>query len=742
MDSKLEVNDFSGGIKDSFVGAPPNKGKAFTNLTIRPDLKTESRFGSEVFDPTHYQVPFTTTRKRADSIYRFKSSNIYQTQGKLYHINAGFVEITGPSGNSCFPSTAVEFDQCGYAEWNNHLLVACDRRLRPQFIYKDGSNYRVRTIGLPKIDPSGITFTAGSGLSRKYVFVHVHTYTIDGTTFTQRSAVSATRVYTSTIPNSIGSIPVLANGAVDNYDTSNVKIEIYRTKDAESTFFKVGEVTNGTTTFSDSVADSSLDTGLLLYTDADDLDYDQPAKCKYVVQLNGVAYYLNIEDSLGGIYPNRLVQANADQIYAANEGNICDFDEDITGAGVAGQYVIVFTRNRTYRLEGTYDSTGAGGISKVEISRTSGCVAHKSITQVLDGIYYAATDGFYFTNGFQVQKISEDIPETYREIVASETIAKRIYGTYDPFEKIVYWSASDDVTDDDNGIILAAHTYFGIRPDVPFTKFDGGYWPENFTASSLLFHDGVLVRSTTDGVLLKHYRGLLNDIKVNPATAASTWTQLPVIYDYTSPAFDFGDITKRKWVTRFITYCDSIAKVSFTIFSNNDNTNFFRELAEVKSNSPILWGDSFGLWGDEGVRWNFLPIVSANRRFPSNGLRCSYKQIKITNAYTEIESSVSMGLADVNATAKTVTLLTAGVEWDVNSVDYFISFSTDNYALEYKVSARTPTVLTVEDPSSLLVTASGVGFRVNGYRKNEAIRLLGYSMVYQYLTPSQTPYRK
>lgn len=741
MDNVLEVKDFSGGIKDSYVGAASNKGQAFTNLTIRPDLKVESRPGSTALSEDFYQVPYTISRKRSDSIYRFKSNNLYQTEGKIHYATAAWHEVVGPTGNSCFPSTSVEFDQCSYAEWNNHLLVANDRRQRPQFIYQSGSTYNTRTIGLPKIDPSVITFSAAGANSREYAFVYAHTYTIDGVEFTQRGPVSY-KAYTGSITNSISTLPVLSNGADNNYDTTSIKLEIYRTKDNEDVHYKVGEVTNGTTVYSDVAADSAIDTGLLLYTDADDLDYDQPPKCKFVVQLNGAAYYLNIEDSLGDVYPYRLVQASPDQIYAANEGNTCDFDEEITGAGVAGQYVIVFTRNRTYRLEGIYDSTGAGGINKVEISRTSGCVSHKSVTQVLEGIYYAATDGFYFTDGFKTLRISEDIPETYRELVQDEATAKRIYGTYDSFDKIVYWAASDDITDDDNGVILAAHTYYGIRPDLPFTKWDGGYWPENFTASALLFYDNQLVRSTTDGLLVKHSRGTLNDVKVSTSTAPALWTQLPVIYDYYSVAYDFGDLTRRKWVTRFIAYCDSVAKVSCTIYSNNDNTGYWKELAEIKSNSPVLWGDSLALWGDASIRWNYLPIVSANRRFPAGSLRCSYKQVRISNSYTEIESSDSMGTATIDGSANTVTIDDPTYTWDTNSVDYYISFESDDYTLEWLILGRTDTVLTILDLSNALVSASGINFKVRGYRKNEAIRLLSYSIPFQFLTPSQTPYRK
>lgn len=740
-DQALEIKDFSGGMTDNYIGGPLNKYQTAKNLVIRSDRKLDSRPGAVVFDDVNPLLPFVVTQKRVDSCIRFKSVNIYQTARKLFYVNSGYQEIVGPSSASAFSASTVPFDQASYAEWNNHLLVTSDRRERPKFIYKDGSTLRLRNIGLPAVNTAGITFSASGANSRAYSFCYLYNYTIDGVDYLMRGPVTSLP-YTGAIPNSITNLPVLTNGANDSYDTAVIKLEIYRTADTLDTFYKVGEVTNGTTSFSDTTIDADLDDGLLLYTDADDLDYTQPPECKYIVQLNGVVYYLNIKDSLGDIYPSRIVQAPAEQIYAANEGNTVDVDDDLTGGGVAGQNVVVFTADRAYRLEGTYDSTGKGGINKVEISRTAGCISHKSIVQTLEGCFFAAKDGFYFTDGYKVLRISEEIFNSYSSSTSTTAISKRISGCFDPFEKRIYWAASSASDKDDNDIIYVAHLLYGLRPDTPFNVWDGGYWPANFQPTALMHYDQQLIMGNNYGYILKLAQGQLNDKRVDTATAASNWVNLPVIYDMKSCAFDFGDVTNRKWVTRFIVYADSIAKVSFTILSNNDNTGVFKELAEVKSNSPILWGDNDVVWGDTSIRWNYLPIISGNRRFPRNNIRCSYKQIQITNAYTTIDESRISGNVDVNGTTNQVTLLTAGLTWDINSVEYYISFDNDDYATEYRVITRNSgTVLTVEDTTDSLPTLSGAQFKLRGYRKNEALRLLSYSLIYAPVSSTQTPFR-
>lgn len=741
----LQVTSFEGGMTDNYIGANPAQFQRATNMVIRPDKKLQSRPAATILDEDYYQVPYVTTMKRVDSITRFKDTSIYQTQNKLYHIKTGvgFTEIVGPTSNSAFTSSVVQFNQCSAAEWNSHLVVTTDYRTRPVVIYKNGTDFELFTLGLPRVTSSGISFSAGVGAARSYAFVLAYTYTIDGVEFTQRGPVSAYKDYTGAIPNSISSIPVLANGASDNYDTANIKVEIYRTADAGDVFYKVGEVTNGTTTFNDTTVDADLDAGLILYTDLEDLDYDQPPKCKYLVQNNNCFYFLNIEDSAGDIYPNRIIQAAPDQPYAANEGNYIDVDQALTGGGVAGQSVIVFTEDRTYRLEGFFDSTGGGGISKTELSRTVGCISHKSIVQTLEGLFWAAKDGFYFTDGYKVLRISEEIPSTYADCVADEDQRKRIYGAYDSFNKRVYWAATSSTDESDNDIIFVAHLYWGVSGNVPFTTFDGGYWASNYTPTALTFYSDTLVHGDSNGYLMHYQDGSLNDIKVDTTTTPDNWTSLPVIYDYRWIATDFGDVTNRKYVTKIAVYADAIAKASFNIYSNNDNTGVFKELAEVKSNSPVLYGDTpVPLWGDTTLRWDYLPIISGLRRFPGSDLRCSYKQIRITNSYTLIDDSDGGGTVEVDGGANTVTLETGGVSWLEDPVDYYISFDTDDYATEYKITARTSdTVLTVDDSGASLTSGTGVSYKIYGYRKNEAIRLLSYSIIYSLIGATQTPFR-
>jgi hypothetical protein len=73
---------------------------------------------------------------------------------------------------------------------------------------------------------------AGTG-DYLYRFVYKYTYTVGTVTFIDRGAVTEVALTSALAPNTstvaISAIPVLANGATYNWDTTAIKVEIYRT---------------------------------------------------------------------------------------------------------------------------------------------------------------------------------------------------------------------------------------------------------------------------------------------------------------------------------------------------------------------------------------------------------------------------------------------------------------------------------------------------------------------------------
>jgi hypothetical protein len=215
---------------------------------------------------------------------------------------------------------------------------------------------------------------------------------------------------------------------------------------------------------------------------------------------------------------------------------------------------------------------------------------------------------------------------------------------------------------------------------------------------------------------------------------------LPVVYEIRTSAFDFGDVTSRKFVPKITAYANPVSRVSFTLSSNNDNSGVFADLAEIRSNTPVTWQQTPDpTRRDATVRWNYTPLVSGIRRFPSP-LRCSFKQVRVKNAFTLVDDTARSGTASVDGAANTVTLNDATFAWDDNIVEYYIKFADDEYAAEYRVTERTSdTVIAVEDDNGTLTTNATASFKVYGYRKTEALHLLSLSIIYSPTTPTQSP---
>lgn len=577
--------------------------------------------------------------------------------------------------------------------------------------------------------------TAGSYL---YTFLYYYTYTIGSVVFEDFGPTVQVQVEGIDPPNStnvsIASIPTLSNGATENYDTSNIKVKIYRTEDGGLSSYYVGQVTNGTAIYTDSTSDTTLSASTLLYTDGGVYDNDPPPKAKYIVVANNSAWYLHVKEG-SEVYPNRGRQSIQFDIDACPEEFFFDVEDEITGGGAIGIYPIVFCKERIYRIEGVLDLTGRGLIEPKEISRTVGCVSHHSIVQTRDGIFFAGQDGFYFTNGYEVIKISREFNTTYKSLVLTSTQKINIYGAYEALQNRVWWAVQVDTGSPDNDACFVADLNYGIGPSTPFTTLSGD---DSFAPTALMFFENEMYRSDRRGYLFVHSNDYKTDPLVDTLANPDTWEEQAIIYDYKSAAFDFGRADIRKWVPTLIFNSKNETNVSIGINSYNDDSDFSLPLKEIKIESNLVWGDSTLTWGDPTLIWNFDQTINAMRRFPATKLRCSYKQVEITNSFTIIENSDDLGLASVDSSLKTVTLATAPDNvWPSESVGYFITFEADDYTNEYEITGRTVDVLTYRDALNTSVTSASSKWLLKGYRKGDVVSFLNYSLMFAYLSDTQ-----
>jgi hypothetical protein len=750
MSQPLTIDDFSGGITDSHISAPPNKYQIADNLLIvqhKNKGKLISRHGSEIFDSSNPQLP--SGEQRVGKVKYFADLLFTQSKRNIYYHSAGWNSLLGPvTSNTPFTSTFAVTNRISWDTFNNHLYIANDNFDYILKIYPNASGTPVlRTAGLPELASSPTVVSSGGASTQNFVyrFIYSYTYNVNTLIFKDEGGYKQVALNLVNAPNTstvnITAIPVLANGATGNWETTAIKVEIYRTTNNGTVFYKVGEVTNGTTTYNDTMSDATLVGNQLLYTEGGIVENAIPPLAKFITITgdNGIAWYAHIKEGTE-IKKNRVRQSLPYDPDSSPESFYTDVAEDIAGISSVRGFPIVICDNSAYRLEGYFDDVGQGGIQTVKISDTTSCISSNSIVQTLDGIYWCGRDAIYYCDGYKVTRINmEWSAETYKALVDTTSKQSYIEGAYDKVQNRIWWTFQSDTANGDADKCYILDLNWGISDDMPFTSASNGSY---FLPSAITFDDnGDMIRGDKRGYVLQHSEGVLSDPKIDTLVTPSDWEKVVITYDFHSAAFDFGSTSDRKYVTKVILTCKNNTNLSTQIISNNDDNRKVANLSPIRFRGNLVWGDPLPVWGDADLVWNFDGLIEQQRMFPSGSLRCSYKQLQITNAFVDIYNSDALGTVEADGTANTATLTDAvDLDWPEDIVDYFISFEDDSYVREYQITARAADTITFLDPNLSAPTGTQQ-WVIRGYPKDEVINILSFTMLYDLFGITQQPFR-
>lgn len=587
-----------------------------------------------------------------------------------------------------------------------------------------------------------LSSSGGTGSSYLYALHYKYTYQTSDKTFIENSDVLYLELTDVGAPDSNNVtlyLPELT--AIDEYNITSFKIAIYRTFDGGQDFYKLDEVDYDTSTYVDAKSDSDIENNAPLYTAGGTLSDEAPPKAKYTVIANDTLYLGHIKDGILEL-PNVLQASKPGRLYSCPSTFRLYFEESIKGLGFINTYPIVFLESKIYRVEGSIDSTGSGYLRKRLISDSIGVVSQKSIVNTKDGVYFASQDGFYFTDGFEYKKISIDLNHTYAALADYNDIE----GTYNRLNNRVYWSAKNDSSNTYNDSIYVGHIDF-ITPKEgnSFTIFNGGDDPDNFSVTGISFDNtssnNYLLRLDPNGYLIYHDSSFSDDCYVSTSKTPDNWDTQTIFYKIDSVAIDFGDSKVRKWVPKLNFNASNVSALSLQIQSANDNTSQYVNLKECIDQSNVSWGDSTVIWGDDEILWNLLPIISQWRYFPAinQKIRCMYKQLRFKNAYITIDNSDSLGNVSVNSSTSVASLSSYPTkEWASDIVNYYITFSHESYAYDYKIISYSGASLTISDPANTLTDSSDTEFKIRGYKKGELLNLSNYVISYTPITMTQS----
>ncbi len=753
----LEVDDFSGGITDNYLGGAINKYHNADNLLVEKygaKGKLLVRPGSGIFDSAR---PFVDSAgvSRLTSLKYFGDYIVPFTKNKVYTQNntgATWTSLVGPNGgNPPFSTAADGLHVVSLSTWQDHLFVASDTYEYISKIYKNSAGlFQIRTAGLPALASSPTLTTSSAGVSSYiYRFCYKYTYLVGTVQYIDRGSLTEVTVSTAaTISTSgamaIAAIPVLSNTAnATLWDTTNIDVEVYRTTNGGVNFFLVKAVDNGTTSTTDTMTDATLQLQEPLYTEGEIVENDPVPKAKvvHIVEDTSTAYYGNIKD--GTELKTSLVQQSV-----PGDPDSCPADftaeigDQVVGISSVQGLPVVCGLNSVYRLDGSFDIFGRGGMIPRKISDRADCVSSQSIVQTMFGIFWMGTEYVYYSDGYRVNPINLEWTETHKLFTDTAAKRKKIQGKYDRKNNRIWWTVQIGDNSSDNDACYVLNLNFGdFTKEGVFTTVSGG---DPFRPTALEFVGDTMYRGDESSYLLLHEEGLLTDPVINTASDASTWATRAIIYNYESCSFNMGESSRRKVANRINIKARNESNLSLDIISINDDGRLTETLKPIRSRTNVSWGDEDVVWGDPDIIWNYQSLIVEQRRFPNKSFRFTDKQIKLTNAYTIITNSDLNGNANINSTLKTATTVNSANTFPSASVGYYMSFASDDYTAQYEILSinSSNNVLTLDDDNATLSTQASGPWLIKGYPKGESLGLLSYTMDYAIMGKTQNFYSR
>ena len=244
----------------------------------------------------------------------------------------------------------------------------------------------------------------------------------DATGAIHRSAPSAAQAVAMGVGQTrvVGNAPcLLLTNKGGTSANAPVKIEVYRTVTAGSTYYYLTSVTNNaaveSVAFTDDAADASISSGPTIYTTGGVKQSDMPAGGANVIAWKGgVILAASDDDSL---WISREVLAGEGPAFNA-ELNIAPFENGrITALGRLDDTPVVFKADSTFYLAG--DPPTDTGVSNIgaprRVQTEAGCTDARSVVGTSRGLARRARTGIYLLNSsLQDVAIGKAVEDSYR----------------------------------------------------------------------------------------------------------------------------------------------------------------------------------------------------------------------------------------------------------------------------------------------------------------------------------------
>lgn len=526
-------------------------------------------------------------------------------------------------------------------------------------------------------------------------------YPIDYVKPNQSAFFPAPFAVLNTRANVLTNLPVLQNTGLTNYDVNNVKLNIYRTTDGGATYYEVAELDNGTTTYTDTINDSittpgqePLEDRQPIYTSGGVVGYDQPPLAKFFHIFDGIGYYGAVVDG-EQYFPNRILQS-VDGIPDAVPGSFSlDLDDNLTGISSTKANLVALCETSLFRISNRFNSLGQGSLEFERISDVVGSLNAKGVVQTEIGLFFAGTDGFYYTDAFQVIKVSLEIDDSYKLLTESAAQRRSIYGTYDRLNRRVHWSMRSHATSPENDVMYVLHLNMGVKPSAAFTRLNN--YPI-LRPTCITYFQGELYTGLPTGHFMKFASHSKYDSVPHAWLPPAYWERVHIPYDYTSTSIDMGSTFNRKYLTKMHAVGQNRGNMSFTPYALKDLNQTQKgpqALAPVNYVNNWRWGAPSCVWGSsEAPKWEYDGKMDLWRRFPRNTLRSDFMQVSFKPHYGVVYASTDsewpeFAYVTIDPVAKTAVLQSpsgyTNLVWPLDIIGMDLALPLDEYQAKFPI---------------------------------------------------------
>lgn len=277
--------------------------------------------------------------------------------------------LTFAAAHGLSTGTSVTITLCGGTGYNLSN-VQINVLSTTSFSYYSSGAAEISTADTAgRVDISGLTQT------RTYVYTW---YTAWGEESTP-SPVSSTLYLKEGQVVNISELPAAWPGTyIGTYQTTGMKLRIYRTIPTSNGtyYFRVGEVSLGTTTFTDNIAVNTLSVTL------PSTSYDSPS-----ATMKGIKAIHN--GMLVGFYGNTVCFSEPGQPHAWPTSYRINLDSPIVAIGNFGTSLIAATDKNPWLIQGSSPQT----MAKVRMDYVLPCTSKRSMVNMGYGVAYASTIG-------------------------------------------------------------------------------------------------------------------------------------------------------------------------------------------------------------------------------------------------------------------------------------------------------------------------------------------------------------